>query len=170
MTQKCIKIAVLFEADLDNRKGMTNAIINRIKHICDILPVNVEVYPICISEHNGSLARRLRRKQKKNIIDSIYLDSIKYQILWKKFSIIDYLLEYKVSGSPLFDSISNRSLARQLSGYDLISAHSFVAGRIANEVKQMYNTPYVVTWHGSDIHSQPYQSSFFRRATIKILN
>ncbi|MDE6284359.1 MAG: glycosyltransferase, partial [Bacilli bacterium] len=134
------------------------------------LPDNYIIEPICISEYNGYMARTLRKKTKKITKDSIKIGDIIYRILWVKFSIIDYLLKYKFRKKPFFQKFLVANIVKSLKEYDLIIAHSFFSGLVAKEVKHRYGIPYCITWHGSDIHSQPKLSPYFFKSTVDILD
>ncbi|MBR5334295.1 MAG: glycosyltransferase, partial [Alistipes sp.] len=60
--------------------------------------------------------------------------------------------------SKIIEPIIIRRLLSRFSHYDLISAHSIVPGTLAREINKRYNIPYCVTWHGSDIHTEPFSN------------
>lgn len=148
---------------------MTNAIINRITHIKDIAESSgfaLKVY--CLSSYDGIITRLLRNKPKRHLEALVNIEGIDISVVWSKFSLIDYLLVYKANSTPVFEKI-DKNFISELSQYDLISAHSFLAGKVAKIVNALHNIPYCVTWHGSDIHTAPNSYSYYRNETIKIL-
>ena len=74
---------------------------------------------------------------------------------WCRFSLFDYVMNVKLHKGVFFKKLHNRKLVRKLDGYDFIIAHSRECGELAKMAKERYGTPYSVTWHGSDIHSEP---------------
>lgn len=59
-----------------------------------------------------------------------------------------------------------QDLGKYIKGYDLITAHFNDAAIIAYGAKKRYNTPYCVTWHGSDIHTIPFNDPDAKEKTI----
>lgn len=54
--------------------------------------------------------------------------------------------------------------------YDLIHAHwAFPTGYIAMLLSEKYNIPYIITAHGSDIHTAPYHDKKVKKNTLKVL-
>ena len=60
----------------------------------------------------------------------------------------------------------HQDVAKYLKGYDAIIAHYNDAAFIAESAKKKYGIPYFVTWHGSDIHSIPFNDINAKRKTI----
>jgi glycosyltransferase involved in cell wall biosynthesis len=59
----------------------------------------------------------------------------------------------------------------EILNYDLINSHwGFPPGGLAFFIKKFYRIPYVLTLHGSDIHTIPYENIMMKKKTIKILN
>ena len=162
------RIAVIFDEDIYCQRGMFNAIRNRIKHLKDIADFDIDVYVIgCYEPWH---IRKLRHTQKVEKVKSIVLDGIKYNTLWYNFSLIDYLLEVKFHKAPIFTKLFYRRLANKIHGYDLISAHSTNCGLVALRINERDGIPFCVTWHGSDIHTAPFNSDEVYRNVGKILN
>lgn len=63
-----------------------------------------------------------------------------------------------------------RDLGKYVKGYDLITAHYNDAAIIAYGAYLKYGTPYCVTWHGSDIHTIPFNDDAAKEKTILIMN
>lgn len=158
MTHNEKNIAILFHADLDNRKGMTNAILNRISHLRKWLPSDMTCSQICTAYYDSVIIRALRKKAKKQKDAYRTIDGIKLKIVWRLFTLTDYILKFKLRIQPFFATRQVKHISRSLKNYDLISAHSLLGGEIAFETFQKYHIPYCITWHGTDIHTMPYDS------------
>lgn len=52
---------------------------------------------------------------------------------------------------------------------NLIHAHFVYFGYIAYKLKKKYGIPYVLTVHGSDIHTEPYKSKKIKKNTLLVL-
>lgn len=161
------KIAILFEDKLYNQRGRFNAIRNRIRHLSDVADFSIDIF--LITTYDPWYVRILRRTKKVERVNQIVLDGITYHVIWKRFSIIDYLLEEKLYRSSIFSPSFYRSIANRLVGYDLLSAHSGNCGWVAEMVSRRDNIPFFVTWHGSDIHTLPFQNAFLYLQAQKLL-
>lgn len=161
------KIAIIIDGDLINRKGQVNASLSRIKHLQGIANYQIDVYAIQYAE--GVLVRKLRGTEKRELLSSIYVDGIKITLLWKSFSIVNYLLVYKLKYKQLFRNLWNKGNATRFKGYDIISAHSIECGGLALMIHKLYKIPFYVTWHGSDIHTLPYNNKYNKIDTINVL-
>ena len=162
------RIAVIFDEDIYNQRGMFNAIRNRIKHLYNTETFDIDVYVIGCYE--PWYIRWLRRTDKVEKVKSVELDGVIYNALWYNFSLIDYLMEVKLHLKPIFVTLFYRRLVRRIKGYDLISAHSINCGILASRVAERDNVPFCVTWHGTDIHTTPFVNSSKFKSISKILN
>ena len=90
-------------------------------------------------------------------------------MIWYPFSLIDYLLSVKFRMKKVVEPFYIKRVLCQFKDYDLICAHSAVPGTIALHVKNKYNIPYTVTWHGSDIHTEPFVNNSYRRLVGKVI-
>lgn len=154
------QIALIFHANLDDRKGQTNAALSRIKSLSEILPENITAEAICSSYYDGKLLELLRRTKRQRRAKTCDIEGIQINLEWIKFSLIDYLLKFKFHRPPIFLNNQIHRITNRLKEFDLISAHSFLSGEIALELYKKYKIPYCITWHGSDIHSMPFESEY----------
>lgn len=150
------RIAVIFDEDIYNQRGMFNAIRNRIKHLYDLSNFDIDVYVIGCYE--PWYIRCLRRTKKVSKVKSITFDGIIYNTYWYNFTLLDYLLEVKLHLRPIFTNLFYRRLVRKIKGYDLISAHSINCGILASHIAKRDDVPFCITWHGTDIHTTPFVS------------
>ena len=77
-----------------------------------------------------------------------------YHNLWHTYSIWDNLVTTKLFKRPQGRLFSEKC-ARILKNYDVIATHDISCHYIALLTKRKYGTPYVATWHGSDINLAP---------------
>lgn len=160
-------ILVLFEDDLYQQRGSFNAVVGRTKSLMQNSDYNVDVLLLAIYE--PWLVRKLKHTPKRERIESTEIDGVKIRTDWRRFSLVDYVLYYILHWPELFRAIHNRKIARSLSSYDLIIAHSLPGGLIAELVKKISGTPYTLTWHGSDIHTKPFASKAVFEATRRLI-
>lgn len=162
-----MKIAVIVESDAFDRKGLFNAVYNRVKYLKRIAVYDVDIY--LIQNHDSKIISFLRKRKYRNKIDEINIDGILYHLLWLEFSIIDYLFVQKMNLLPFFKIFFLKKIVSKFSGYKLISAHSTYAGYLAYMIYRCYDIPYFISWHGSDIHTLPFRNLSVRALTKKIL-
>ena len=150
------RVAVIFESSPFDRKGLFNSVHNRVKGMMAGGKCQVDVY--CIQSIDNVFTGRIRHRKLVPRVDEVEVDGVKYNMLWYRFSLIDYLLFDCLSCKPLLFKRFIRRVVEKLKGYDVISVHSFVGGMMAWEVYCSEGTPYFVTWHGSDIHTHPFRN------------
>lgn len=149
------KIAILFESTGGGNYGAQNACIERIKHLMALDRYDIDVY--MLQQYPRFLPRLLKHTKKIEKSGSMVVDGITIKILWYDFFLVDYLLEFKLGALPFFRTLRFRQLAKLFQGYDLISTHMLRCGEIAKMAKLQLGIPYTVTWHGSDIHTDPWR-------------
>lgn len=161
------KILVLTTGNIYERRGFFNAVISRTKHLKEISDFDINV--LLLSTYEPWLVRKLRRTQKHERPKGCQINDVKIEIDWYCFSLIDYLLSVKLHKEALFKKLHNKSIIKKLQGYDFIIAHSNEAGLLAKEAKARYGIPYSVTWHGSDIHTEPFNNPLAFECAISII-
>ena len=162
-----LKLAVIFESSPFDRKGLFNAVHNRVKHLVETGECEIDVF--CIHSRDTALTRRLRHTPEVPFVDDVTIDGIRYNMLWYDFSLIDHALVYKLSRRPFFfGKYLSRSVGI-LSGYDHVIAHSFTGGLFALEAFRRFGVPYSVTWHGSDVHTHPWRNSLILKDTRAVM-
>ncbi len=162
------KIAVIFESSPFDRKGLFNAVHNRILHLKGTGECSVDAF--CIHSWDNAFTRRVRHTPRiSSRCDRVDIDGISYRMLWYDFSITDHIAVAKLHISPFFFKCFMRKRLELLADYDLIIAHSFTGGLFAMEASKRYGIPYVVNWHGSDIHTHPWHNGLILRQTRKIM-
>ena len=162
-----LRLAVIFESSPFDRKGLFNAVHNRIKHLSSIGGCEIDAY--CIHSHDNAFTRRVRHTLDVPYVEETLVDDVRYRLLWYDFSIIDHILVYKLHKKPLFFSRFVSRILDLFKGYDCILAHSFTGGLLALEASRRFGTPYFVTWHGSDIHTHPWRNPMILRDTRSVM-
>lgn len=169
-----LKVAVIFENDPYDHKGLFNAVHNRVRHLSSMEGILVDVF--CVSCYDNCFVRLLRRyvkhdiKEKRDKKSYIEHDGIKYNLLWYDFSLTDMVLMDHIGQRPLFFRRFMAENVNVLSGYDHVMAHSFTGALFAYEANKKYGVPYSVTWHGSDIHTHPYRWDVVKSDTAKVMS
>lgn len=161
------RVAVIFESSPFDRKGLFNAVHNRVKGLLGTGECWVDAF--CIHSRDNFLTRRMRHTPYAPQVDSVEIDGITYRMMWYRFSILDHIALEKMGRRPsLFMRFLKRNL-EYLKGYDYVIAHSFTGALFAYEACQRFGTPYFVTWHGSDVHTHPWRVAVIREDTKKVM-
>ena len=150
-----MKLAVIFESSPFDRKGLFNAVHNRVKHLVATGECVVDVY--CVHSRDNALTRRVRHTPSVPSVETVAIDGITYKILWYRFSILDHVLLEKLHVRPWLFRRFMASHVDLLKGYDAVIAHSFCGGLFALAAHRSFGVPYYVTWHGSDVHTHPWR-------------
>lgn len=161
------KVAVIFESCPFDRKGLFNAVHERIRHLAASEEITVHAY--CIHSRDNFLTRRIRHTPDVPERVCVVIDHIAYLICWYRFSIMDHITVEHLHRRPLLFDRFMKSHMPLFYGYDAVIAHSFTGGLFALEASKRYGTPYFVTWHGSDVHTHPWKNPLVMEWTRKVM-
>lgn len=161
------RIAVLASGSIYDRKGYFNAVINRTKHLA--LNSTYEIDFFLMSEYEPWIVRRLRHTKKRETPYSVNIDGVQVNLLWHRFSIIDYFIKVRLHKKSIFKTRFLKKVVEKLKGYDFIIAHSIDSGMVASMVKEKYGIPFSCTWHGTDTHTIPFQNPFVFKDTKHVI-
>ena len=161
------RIAVIFESSPFDRKGLFNAVHNRVKSLLSSGECWVDAY--CIHSRDNAFTRAVRHTPYAPDVSSVEIDGIIYRLLWYEFSILDHVTLEKFGIRPfLFKKFMDHHVPF-LQGYDVVIAHSFTGALFAYEGYKRYGTPYFANWHGSDVHTYPWRRAVILEDTRKIM-
>ena len=150
-----MKLAVIFESSPFDRKGLFNAVHNRVKYLLATGECIIDVF--CVHSRDNAFTRRVRHTPEVPSVDETVVDGIRYRLLWYRFSILDNVLLEKLHVRPWLFRRFMESHVDLLKGYDAVIAHSFCGGLFALAAHERFGVPYYVTWHGSDVHTHPWR-------------
>ena len=162
-----IRLAVIFESSPFDRKGLFNAVHNRVKHLAALDRCEIDVF--CIHSRDNAFTRYVRHTPQTPDVESVEIEGISYRMLWYEFSMTDHMMLEILHVRPLYFRSFIRRCLGQLEGYDIVSAHSFTGSLLAYKAHQMYGIPYFVTWHGSDVHTHPWRIPVILEDTARIM-
>ena len=106
-----MKIAVIVESDAFDRKGLFNAVYNRVKYLKQIAVYDIDIY--LIQNHDSRFVAFLRKRKYRDKIDEVNIDGVLYHLLWSEFSIVDYLFVQKMNILPVFKVFFLKRVAKQ---------------------------------------------------------
>lgn len=162
-----MKIIVLLRRDAEDFKGEMIAAHNRTKELIKNFP-DAEIEVFALREFFNRFFCKLRGTpyiQKKS---HFYYDGIKYNALWFNFSVCDYIL-CKLKKQPYFLYKRLNRYVNYLKGADIVISHSTTAGYVAMKANEKYGIPYTITWHGSDIHTNPFRNTSTKTLTVSLI-
>lgn len=161
------KIAIIIDGDLTAPKGRLNASLSRIKALKQIANYQIDIY--AIQTYDGFLVRLLRRSKKREKETTLIIDGLEIKLMWKNFSLLNYLLIYRLKSKPILPYRWFNKYINWFKHYDIVSAHAIASGNLALILHEKLGLPYFVTWHGSDIHTDPFNNKYNKIRTIKVL-
>lgn len=155
-------------------KGLINACLNRARNLIDIAEYEVDVYNIRYDYTLWSFKKWRSYRHHEDVM----FDSIKVRVLSKvEYYSSDWFIRkllkiyYKFCKNKVstWDWKWLKEYTHCFRGYDLISTHSDVSAKLGLLIKERYSIPYVVTWHGSDIHTAPFQRESARQMVVQTM-
>ena len=162
-----MKIAIISDNNFIDKKGAFIATHNRIKYLQKYSDFEIESF--LILEYENWLIRKLRGTKKIEKIKMYNYDGVVYKILWVDFSLLSYIIRVKFKMFPNFLLLKYSKFVSLFSGFHHISAHSIIPGIVALKTKIKYSVSYSVSWHGSDIHTEPKYNKGIEKLICKII-
>lgn len=162
-----MKICVLFEGDIYHVRGEFMAIHNRMKYMVKDPGLSVSIY--VIQRYYDNLTNWIRGNKQIELKKNFYLDGIHYHCLYYKRSYLDYLCRRISQYQTTIEAHRVKRFKKQFSGFDLLFSHSLLTGLLALDLKQKNGIPYVMMWHGSSIHTLPFENKTVYSLTKKVL-
>lgn len=150
-------------------KNQTNANIFIQKRLENIKILGLDFDVFCpVHEYKKDLKYVLSKIKKMNNFakydEIIKKNNITYNYLIKRIGLISFLFGYYHSYN-YFTKEFLRTL--KLDQYDLIHAHyGFPNGIIAKKLHKITNIPYILTLHGTDIHTLPQKSKKLKKEIL----
>ena len=166
-------ILYLVNVDENNRKGLFTSTHEKLKVIINSGEVdNYKVY--AINFYDIGLMKLIKKTKNKPIrvkgVDSFEYEGIKYKKIYIGVGIINKIFD-KLNLDLLNFLPMLIKYKDEIKRYSLVSCHwGYPHGRIAYYIKKLYGLPYIVTYHGSDIHTLPVKDKSIRKKVMDILN
>ena len=157
-----------------NKTGLFNATMERLNVVKGNYGIKVFSLLDTFKTHRFQIFKslyinKIMKLKKMNLIiknincsNLIYKRGVKELILKKLLNKKELDIDFYVNA--LSQYIENNNV-------DLIHAHwSYPQGYVAMVLSKKYSIPYVITAHGSDIHTGPIKNAFVKNKTIEALN
>lgn len=151
-----MKICVLLEGDIYHLRGEFMAIHNRMKYLVKEPDLDVTIYNI--QRYYDNLTSWVRGNKQIELKKDFFLDGIHYHCLYYKRSYLDYFLRSISKYQTTVEATRVKRNKKLFLDCDLIFAHSLYTGLLALDMKREKGIPFVMMWHGSSIHTFPFQN------------
>lgn len=153
-----MRIAVITQGDPNNRAGFFNNVHERILHLVKESSIEIDVY---LLQYPKILS--------PNAPNETIIDGILYHIIYIRITKLRYIASFLLKLMPFPGYYAVQKYIGLFKDYDLLSTHSIGAMQIAEKVKRRYGIPYVITWHGSDVHTNPQRNRKLMKLTKKVM-
>lgn len=169
-----IRLAVILPScDFVNRRGLMNAALCRLEQLERMPEYDIDVYALKTEYRQyrfGDLCRG-----EISCMD-IHVDGrVIHQLTKVEYRSSNRLLRkplklyHRYARQRLCDWEWQKRFAKYVKGYDAVTVHFNDAAIIAESVHGRFGTPYFVTWHGSDIHTIPFNDPAAKEKTIQCI-
>lgn len=164
------RIAIICSESLDDRKGLVNACLNRVKFLKDVAKnYSIDVYFIQRKpSYLFCFLKKIKRKSKYPLVCEV--EGINIKLLWIPLTVTDYIFHVRLKLRSFFLEFALSRYIRLFKDYDFISVHSVPAVDLAYKIHKTYGIPFCVTWHGSEIHSLPFTNKYRRKDIIHYMH
>lgn len=162
-----MKMAIILEADIHHVRGEFTAVHSRVKSLKENGSLDVDAF--VVGQYYGPLSTWLGKYGHADRPDNFDLEGVRYRCLWYRRSPLDYLARKLLGRTLGIETRKVRRFARMLGGYDLVWAHALKVGLAALDVQSACGIPAIVTWHGSSIHTDPFNDSLVMSCTRRLL-
>ena len=161
------RIVLLFNGNIYSVRGEFTAIHNRIKELKKRGNLVVDAY--VYGEYFDKFTTTIKRIKQVEMKQTFELEGVTYNCIWFKRSHLDNITHkfFKRRTAVEIDRIIKTS--ERFKEYDLIYANSLFTAHIGLELKKKYGLPFVCTWHGSSIHTLPFNDKNVFIRTKRIL-
>lgn len=170
-----MKVAVLSSGNPQNMKGVMNFVQEKCKLLQErqSTSFSVDFYLVQVQYSfwfqlllllTGKIKKMSYKKQDRQV----EIDGITYCCLW-----VNYGIWENVWGTKLNKKFISRRMVKTFSKilkrYDCLTTHTLICHDIALGIKKISNTPYIATWHGSDIAVTPKKEPQYNPTIKEIL-
>lgn len=159
------KIAVIVASSIYNRKGLFNAMHERVKRLN--MQSKYTIVPFVISKYYPWYIRLFKRCKKTETPNHYSVDGIDYSVIWLKNTIVDFVLMHILKIPPILRYREFEKYIQDFGNYDLVITHS--CGEYGEMIYKETGVPYIATWHGSDIHTLGFLSPYYKNQTKRAL-
>ena len=167
-----MKILYIVNMDENNKKGLFMATHEKIKAIMKNYPEN-EYKVISVQFKDTGIFRMAKKIAGKHTYDKtsdgFELDGIKYKKVYLSIDMKSKKAEKLENDKERFMEFFN-TCKSDIEECDMVSCHwGYPHGRIAYWINREFKKPYIVTYHGSDVHTMPFENEHIKTKVLQIM-
>lgn len=167
-----MKILYIVNMDENNKKGLFMATHEKIKAIMKNHPEN-EYKVISVQFKDTGIFRMAKKIAGKHTYDKtsdgFELDGIKYEKVYLSIDMKSKKAEKLENDKERFMEFFN-TCKSDIEECDMVSCHwGYPHGRIVYWINREFKKPYIVTYHGSDVHTMPFENGHIRTKVLQIM-
>ena len=167
-----MKILYIVNMDENNKKGLFMATHEKIKAIMKNHPEN-EYKVISVQFKDTGIFRMAKKLAGKHTYDKssdgFELDGIKYKKVYLSIDMKSKKAEKLENDKDRFVEFFD-ACKSDIEECDMVSCHwGYPHGRIAYWINREFKKPYIVTYHGSDVHTMPFENEPIKTKVLQIM-
>lgn len=167
-----MKILYIVNMDENNKKGLFMATHEKIKAIMKNHPEN-EYKVISVQFKDTGIFRIAKKLAGKHTYDKssdgFELDGIKYKKVYLSIDMKSKKAEKLENDKDRFEEFFD-ACKSDIEECDMVSCHwGYPHGRIAYWINREFKKPYIVTYHGSDVHTMPFENEHIKTKVLQIM-
>ena len=167
-----MKILYIVNMDENNKKGLFMATHEKIKAIMKNHPEN-EYKVISVQFKDTGIFRMAKKLAGKHTYDKssdgFELDGIKYKKVYLSIDMKSKKAEKLENDKDRFVEFFD-ACKSDIEECDMVSCHwGYPHGRIAYWINREFKKPYIVTYHGSDVHTMPFENEHIKTKVLQIM-
>lgn len=167
-----MKILYIVNMDENNKKGLFMATHEKIKAIMKNHPEN-EYKVISVQFKDTGIFRMAKKLAGKHTYDKssdgFELDGIKYKKVYLSIDMKSKKAEKLENDKDRFVEFFD-ACKSDIEECDMVSCHwGYPHGRIAYWINKEFKKPYIVTYHGSDVHTMPFENEHIKTKILQIM-
>ena len=167
-----MKILYIVNMDENNKKGLFMATHEKIKAIMKNHPEN-EYKVISVQFKDTGIFRMAKKLAGKHTYDKssdgFELDGIKYKKVYLSIDMKSKKAEKLENDKDRFVEFFD-ACKSDIEECDMLSCHwGYPHGRIAYWINKEFKKPYIVTYHGSDVHTMPFENEHIKTKILQIM-
>lgn len=141
---------------------------------CERLPENIEYYLVSEVQIYSPLLEKIKKNKKLNEgnkkLNTIQINNVTWHFIKSKKNLLNAVLDKIIKGNEAKRLLKDLQKQVNFKEYDLLHINwAYPEGYIGKLIKEKYGIPYVLTLHGSDIHTNPFNNEKIKKYTLEAL-
>ena len=167
-----MKVLYIVNMDENNKKGLFMATHEKIKAIMKLHPEN-EYKIISVQFKDTGIFRAIKKitgkKTYDKTSDEFTFDGVNYKKVYLSIDMKSKNIEKQEDDRARFAEFFS-ACKEDIENCDIVSCHwGYPHGRMAYWINKDFGKPYIVTYHGSDVHTMPFNNSDIKKKVLQIM-